>query len=532
MAATAGYLYGDSSTSPLEIDFIAFLRDAVDFAVDVLLCDARLTDAKERAAQLAETTEKEIARAEGFVAEMSRALDRVAVGDPDSLAARCAAKTRQGAKEVVRAEVDGARASVAAEQARLLQTAAHERDACVKALESLLLRHVLPDAVTLTQARVDGGTRYDAQLHGCTPYGLEWVVALEIPAAHLLSHVLRIDRIVERLEVEAPEEAGWIRKEVKVRPQRFDRLHLAELIVDSTEATIKLRTAPDGTGAGFDIAFVREPSSVQLLRVVEGGAVSDEAYSPVGEDFAKLQSLHESLAAMANELMLHKKTLVSATLDDKPVKQLETPRVLVERLIANIAPTVQEIAKRTLAPGELVIKRLLGGNHREELFVSRAELEQKLEPLPRALRRVFDPLKLWDSMALTPAPSEAVASKSDRPPAVVTSATPATPATPVRGQNEAPQPVAKVPPKEMVPPKSMVSEAPRGPEMVVGVTTQTLATSVSPELPPVPTPSRPSTAPQQGTSPPQSAVPQQSAAPLTSRTLPGTQPPSSRPPRV
>jgi Tfp pilus assembly protein PilN len=526
MAAIAGYLYGDSSTSPLEIDFIAFLRDAVDFAVDVLLCDARLTDAKQRAAQLAETTEKEIARAEGFVAEMSRALDRVAVGDPDSLAARCAAKTRQGAKEVVRAEVDGARASVAAEQARLLQAAAHERDACVKALESLLLRHVLPDAVTLTQVRVEGGTRYDAQLHGCTPYGLEWVVALEIPAAHLLSHVLRIDRIVERLEVEAPEEAGWIRKEVKVRPQRFDRLHLAELIVDSTETTIKLRTAPDGTGAGFDIAFVREPSSVQLLRVVEGGAVSDEAYSPVGEDVAKLQSLHESLAAMANELMMHKKTLVSATLDDKPVKQLETPRVLVERLIANIAPTVQEIAKRTLAPGELVIKRLLGGNHREELFVSRADLEQKLDPLPRALRRVFDPLKLWDSMPVTSA-SEAVASKSDRPPAGVTPVTPATPAMPLSAQSEASPPVAKAPWKEIVPPKPIANEAPRASEMVVGVTTQTLATSVSPELPPVPTPSRPSTAP------PQSAVPQQSAAaPPTSRTLPGTQPPSSRPPRV
>jgi hypothetical protein len=411
MEVPAGYLFGDSTPSPLKIDFIAFLRDAFDFAVEVLLCDGRLTDAIDRGAALSDKAEREIARAESFVTEMSRALDRVAVGDPDSLAARCAARIRQGAKELVRSEADGARAAVATEQMRAAQSAANERGTCAKAFEALLLRHVLPEAATATQLRLEGATHYEAQVRGFTPYGIDWVVALEIAPSHPLAHILRIDRVVERLEVGAPEEAGWIRKETKVRPHRFDRFHLAELSVDSASTTIKLRAAPDGSGGGFDLSFWQDTPRVQLVRIVEGDAAPGDPFDAVGDDIAKLQLLRDGLVAMTDQLAEHKKALVRASLDDQPLTQLEAPRVLVERLIANIAPMVQQIARRSLAPGELVLKRLLGESHREELFVSKAELLHKLEALPVALRRAFDPLELWEAEGSKDAAGETASPK-------------------------------------------------------------------------------------------------------------------------
>ncbi|HLK38834.1 MAG TPA: hypothetical protein VKU41_18865 [Polyangiaceae bacterium] len=397
MEAATSYLYGDSTPSPLTTDFVAFLRDVFDFASEVLASDARLTEAMDRIGKLADSTEKEIQRAEAFALQVSRMLDPAEGRDPDSLAARCAARIRQGAVDLVRSESEAARAGVASERARALQTAATEHGASAKAVQTLLLRHPLPETVSVINVRLEANARYEARARCRTPYGLDWVLELEVPGSHALASVLRVDRVAPRLEVDAPEEAGWIHKEVKIRAQRFDRFYLAELTIAPAETTARLRTNPDGTGAGFDVLFASDTGRARLLRVLEAGATPDSPYDVAGDDLGKLQALREALTALVADLRERRKSVVSMTLDDGPLDQLEAPRLLVDRLVANIAPTVQEIVKRSLVPGELVLKRLLGDNHREELFVSKAELYRKIEPLPPSLRRVFDPLGLWDS---------------------------------------------------------------------------------------------------------------------------------------
>jgi hypothetical protein len=440
MAVATSFLYGDSTPSPLKIDFIAFLRDAIDFSVEALLCDSRLADAAQGVARLAESTEREIEGAEAFATEVSLALDRISIGDVgSSLAARCKTHVREAAAEFVRSEGDATRAAVVTEKARAAQAESGERASVTKAFEKLVLRHTLPEATFATHLRGRGATHYDAHLRGKTAYGLEWAVALEIPSSHLLAHILRIDRVIERLEIDAPEEAGWIHKETKLRPQRFDRLYLAALRLDETGATIELRAAPDGTGSGFDVSLGHDPPTARLVRIREGKAAADAPYDAAGENITKLRSLHDKLAAMTSELAAHKKKLLSASFDFTPVQEIERPRILAERLIANIAPTVQQISKRSLSPGELVLRRLLSDNRREELFLSRAEIDQKLEPLSTPLRRAFEPLKLWEMAPQRPEPAV-----SPPEPALPKSLPP--PAHPSRGPSSLPlpKPAAKV----------------------------------------------------------------------------------------
>jgi len=408
--ATTDYLYGDSTPSPLKTDLIAFLRDVVDAGVTMLLCDARLSEAVQRAAKFSETTEKEIESAETLIQDVSRTVERSPIADPTSLAARCAARLLQAAVDVARSEVDAARAAVAAEKTCAAQEAKSEREGCAKALETLLLRHELPGETGVVHLRIDGAS-YAAELHGHAPYGLDWVVTTEIPESSPLAHVVRIERLVERLEVQAPEEAGWIRKETKIRPQRLDRLHLAQLTIDPAETLLKLRAAPDGTGGGFDVSFRREPRRVQLVRIADRGAEPDAPYDVDAEDSAKLWDLLDQLALMATALLAHKKAILRATLDETPIDQLEAPRTLVDKIVAHVAPIVQEIGRRSLTPGELVLKRLISENQREELFVSKAELQQKLEPLPPELRRAFD------AMGLAPAPVRGSRVPAPPPPA-------------------------------------------------------------------------------------------------------------------
>ena len=403
MAAAAGFLYGDSTPSPVRTDFIAFLRAVVDFGVTVLACDARIADAVAGVQRAADAIEKEIAEAEAFGTEVVRTLELAPIRDADSLAARCAARIRQGALDLIRGEAEAARTAVAGEQSRAVTRTVTEREACSKAFGALLLGNELPDEDLIVHVRSKGGAPYEAELVGRAPYGLEWTVAVDIPGSSLLASILRVDRLVERLEVDAPEESGWIRKETKIRPQRLDRLYVMDFVIDAAESAVKLRAEPDGTGDGFDVSWRAEPARIHLVRVAAASTVADAPYEVTGQDVAKLRALHASLAAMATALVSHKKSVTDARLDGTPIDKLEAPRMLVDRIVEYIAPTVQEMGRRSLTPGELVLKRVVDGSHRDELFVTRAELLDKIDPLPAPARRAFDALRLRER----PGPSSA-----------------------------------------------------------------------------------------------------------------------------
>ena len=55
---------------------------------------------------------------------------------------------------------------------------------------------------------------------------------------------------------------------------------------------------------------------------------------------------------------------------------------------------VQEIAARSQSPGELVLRRQLADDRREEIFLSKSELRRKIEPLAEGERSLFDRLLL------------------------------------------------------------------------------------------------------------------------------------------
>jgi hypothetical protein len=314
---------------------------------------------------------------------------------------------------VVRTEAASAREAAAAEAKRAAQTAAAARAVCERALEALLLRQEIPDAVAVVKLGVDESSgQYDARLIARTPYGLSWELGLQIPPSHELARVVRIDRVVERLEIQVPDETGWPLKAPKLRTQRLDRLFLAELVVAPAETFMKLRAAPDGTGAGCNLWFHHESPAVRLERVLAGGPAPDSPCDIDGDDAEKLRRLRDGLAALAGDVNAtpNRVSPVHARIDDTPVHEHQT-HAIVERLIANVAPRVDEIARRSQAPGELVLRRRLGDNHREEVFLSKADLRAKVAPLPPALRGAFAPLNLWDGAPLPPPDAQA----QDRP---------------------------------------------------------------------------------------------------------------------
>jgi hypothetical protein len=387
------YLYGDSTPSTLDINFIDFLRDAVDFCVSVVEADQRIAEGAARTRTLDDEAVIEIERLKKVAALVPHAFDSVPVGHVDSASARCVATIVRSALDLVRLETSGIHSALDAEIAKRDAGAAREREVCVKALEKLLLAHDPPDTKLDLRVALGDGGHYAARAQLTTTFGVTATLDLNVPLNHLFERLVRVDRLTERLDVQAPEVAGWLHKEVKMRPQHLERHHVTELTVASGGAgSLKLRAGADGSGPGFNVTFSREAPRVQLARVDHGDASAEPPFAAEENDARKLLAVYEKLALAAAELARHRKALVDAKLDGEPLRAIPKPTLLVERVISNIAPVVQEISARSQTPGELVLRRLLGDGRREEIFLSKSELRSKIEVLSASNRTLFDPL--------------------------------------------------------------------------------------------------------------------------------------------
>jgi hypothetical protein len=409
------------------------------------------------------STAAEIDRLQQLAATVGQAIAGLPPGAPESASARCAAAIARSTDGLVRAEVAAVQATLESEQQKRNAQAAREREGCVNELERLLVKHDLPDMTMHTQVALTAG-RYQCRGRLTTGFGLAATLELEVPSGHLYAQLLRVDRLFERLEVQMPEIAGWLHKEMRLKPQHLEKHYLVALSLADGEGLLKLRAANDGSGAGFDALVRAEGPRVRVLRVDEHGKPAGEPFEVQDADAARLLALHDKVAVAAAELGRHRRAIVDATLDGEPLRVSNRSTMLVERLIATMAPVVQEIAARSQSPGELVLRRLLADDRREEVFLSKSELRRKLEPLPEGERALFDPL-LVDIH-----PRTQFAPFADKPPVadmLAPPARPSRPATPLPSVTAAsatpalPIPTGSViPPPPAEPPRAVLKPRP------------------------------------------------------------------------
>jgi len=446
------YLYGDSTPSTLEINYIDFLRDALDFVSHVLLADERQRVGSARADELRRGAEIQVARLESFGDAVSRAVVAAmsTSGASDPAVTLCGQSVMRSSADVTAAAIDRVRAEAEAEITRLTAQTERDRGGAVQALGTLLLRHDLPDATTEIHVALGEGSRHAAQLHVHALGDLNAVVELDIAEGHAFSHALRVDKLVERLEVHAPEISGWLRKEVKLKPQRLDREYITNLTVSGSETRIALRSSVEGVGAGYDVVVKRAGPRVNVSLMRVGESAELPSFDLTDDDETRMVDLEEKLVGSAVELMDARRALVHATLGGQPLAGHPSPRAMVERLVDAMAPVVREIAQRSLTPTELVLKRLLDNGRREEIFLARRELAQKFEGLSDGGRAILAALGLSE-----PAPAATTA-----PPPVVVAAPPPAPEIVAP-----PQPVAVVAPVAThEPPPAMPGPPPPTPE--------------------------------------------------------------------
>lgn len=395
------YLYGDSTESGLSSNFLELLRDALDLAVVVLEADESIAAGRAEIARLQAEADAELARLDAFEAFVSDAIGRAEKGAEGSPTALCAASVSELLEGSRHATSDAVRAKLAADIAAIEQQEAATRSGCHDALAAFLAPHGPADSpATQRIALLDSGV-YHATLAGRATFGVEWVFGLHVPAGNLWSEPVRLERIAEHLEIKTPQVTGWLNKEVKVRALRLERHVVTELETDGVRARVKLRVeGPAETG--FDLAIDR--SAEPVIRAVRVAPSDDPSAGPFDLDEADAKALLgivDKIVEAGADLEIG--TLGVATFEGVPFRDAAAFAPVVDRLVAQIAPTVREIARRSLTPTELVLRRAVTDDRREEFFVTKATLREKFDGLPEPQRAHFDPLALSD---MTPGPSQ------------------------------------------------------------------------------------------------------------------------------
>lgn len=228
-----------------------------------------------------------------------------------------------------------------------------------------------------------------------------------------------------------PKESGWLSKRVEMMPMRLDRMFISELVIGDHFGVLSLRRGA-AAGGGYRLRVGLTESITAAISPLKEDGSPDQAQPLVlsGKDLATMLSLWRSAAESLRDLPGLRRRLVSATFAERPLLELESPRLLAEALIADIAPTVVEISRRSGAPGELVLRRNLGEGRREETYCTHAELVDKIRILPPDLRTVFAPLRLNDASAIAASLIEAPAPLMGAPESPRLSGNPAAPPPP------------------------------------------------------------------------------------------------------
>jgi hypothetical protein len=399
-AVTPRYVYGDSTPFPQGVDFIATTRAVVSCAVALMKAQHGIDCAR---ARVAEAQEHLLTLHADLAAVADAVESAVALGGPRKpLVQEVGKRMVTMARGAVTSEVRRAQAVLDAAVVRADKTIVEARKAAALAFGDLLARHDLPGA-TVGFRIFATGERYGAEVVVSLPRGLRVTFDAGLPDRHPWSSLRRVRHVREGVTITLPQEVGWFTKSVEPVLVRLDgRTVLGASLEGRRGALLLGKSERTGIEHAFDVDL--GPAAPR----VKWRDADDQAVVDLGpEDASSIAKLLVAVSAATRELVTSRRTMTEATLEARPLGECD-PVEACERLIAIVARDVREIGRRSGAPGELVLRRNVDSGHRDEVFVTTAELLEQVDTLPPSLRHVFDPLELTGKPRSPRAPAKSL----------------------------------------------------------------------------------------------------------------------------
>lgn len=401
-----GRLYGDSTPFPFETDYLELVRAAVACSVKLLLAQHAIDEARTAMTSADQGRTSERARLDRVGEAVRKSL--LIFEGVDGREGRVAQRTRDAARAAIDEEASQIEASANAERSRRSGDVERAREGARNALEEFLRQNMLPGDDASISLRAEEQT-YGGDVSLSTVFGVTATFRLSVPDDHEWSRTRRVADVAAGCEIQVPHEAGWINKRTELQKVKLDKLWVSDVALTPHNVRITMRRGVQA-GAGYAVDVVRAASGT--IRELDDNGIEKDTHPIESEDREAVTRLTDAATTALQSMTSHRTAMISCAYDGAPLADVEDPSAIATALIATLAPTVNEIERRSGGVDELILRRDVADGRREEKYLKKAELREVICALPIALRNAFAPLQLVPRSSLTP-PPPAVAERSE-----------------------------------------------------------------------------------------------------------------------
>jgi hypothetical protein len=388
------YLYGDSVPFPPQYDFLAALEVFCAQAARVVRLDAETRALKKAAEEGALARNRAVEELEAFHREAVAALKdgardstqpmvRDYVQQLSELAQRIADEARRQA--IHASDRDHQATRTECERRR-----AEGRDA----LQKLLVAVRLPVEEThLTMVLTDG--RHEMAAVCSHAGGLTAAFTLATEEVDDWRAPRHVRDFAQQVTLPVGVKRSLFKRTVAPETITLDEYVVGGFALHDDRAELRLRKraeAPDSLV--FNMRRVEAKLTAEVHHPDDAEAESGLAAVLDAASAAEVERLWQHLRQACSPLLARRKKLVSLSLDGSDVSEYDLGTKVVALVVATIAQTVSEVARRSPNTHELSLKVESDSGRREEIYLRKAQLVSALSSVTPKERGVFDPLGL------------------------------------------------------------------------------------------------------------------------------------------
>ncbi len=384
------YRFGDGTPFPLAENFIETIVAAVDCCVAIFQRDAEAEAREERQRLSRRAAEDEMKRLDALKVLIETAVTPLLVK-----------KTRTARASQVAAQKIFDAASQIIKQSRLgvarrretvsMEVVPEQDDGVIIALEQFFRAHALPRTEWRLRWSVSDG-RPAAEVGAQATRELDLAFDVDIPVDSEWAQPMSVSSLLHGMPIPSVVELRG-----KRRAMNLDTFAVTEVHVAPGRVALVLRESGKKASAGLHIVMPHSSDTAPLVVAL------DKRDQPKSHPFcldeqgsAGIHTLWAAIEARVPVLLAARSKVVSARLGGQEVGDLGHPAILAEAILMALAPLLREMRMRSRVPGELILKRDLGGDRREEMFVPRRVLLSRIASLPAPYRQVFEAVGLSD----------------------------------------------------------------------------------------------------------------------------------------
>lgn len=401
------YLYGDLTEFPAQEDTLQLLRGMVEMSVNVLALDEQIENLHEQMQSQREQLASFMEEIDSFKQDLLEYIERSASSRQrhketlQPIAHNCSIQVNRAVKQG-KAEIISAAEHTLAELQAHLQS---HRQSCQRAFQAFFRPAMLPLQNNKLSCQLDG-TSYRVAVEITDVAGICCTYVVDASVVEMFARPRRFaDILPGKHDIPIGLKKAWLKREPVAQSQRFDDFLLAEVNDSDEQVTMKFLRRPTASGEGLVVRLnKKDPQALELVRLDDAGrreAVDRRLLGTEHIDTFLLlwQQLQPAL------LMLYRSggTLSAVSLDGRDVLDQRLVPELVKRLVHFLAPTVREIDARSPSPLELSLKLEHDTGRREELYVSKKDLAEKICTLSSVRRALFTPLGIDPNLGETTA---------------------------------------------------------------------------------------------------------------------------------